>query len=84
MDCKWYKDEFCVNASSPCVADYCPCTEYPGLCRYYQGEKYFTTPTYDDLYEHWMKTKDCACRKRKDKQLPGQLNLFDVIDKLEE
>ena len=37
MDCKYYQDEFCVNADSPCVADYCPCVEYPGLCRYYKS-----------------------------------------------
>lgn len=66
MDCKWFQDEFCVNANSPCVADYCPCVEYPGLCRYYKSLK-------DDL-----KTK------RKSKQLPGQLDLFDVIDNKKE
>ena len=37
MDCKYYHDEFCVNANSPCVADYCPCVEYPGLCKYYKS-----------------------------------------------
>lgn len=31
--CKWYNDEFCTNADSPCVADYCPCVEYPELCK---------------------------------------------------
>lgn len=62
MDCKWYQDEFCVNAASPCVADYCPCTEYPDLCRYYKS-------VHGNLKEN-----------RKAKQLPGQLDLFDVID----
>lgn len=36
--CKWYKDDFCTNADSPCVADWCPCTQYPGLCKYYEKE----------------------------------------------
>ena len=62
MDCKYYPDEFCVNANSPCVADYCPCVEYPTLCRYYKSLKGDLRP------------------KRKSKQLPGQLDLFDVID----
>ena len=62
MDCKHYQDEFCVNAASPCVADYCPCVEYPGLCRYYKS-------THSNLKE-----------KRKYKQLPGQIDLFDSIE----
>jgi hypothetical protein len=32
--CKWYNDEFCTNADSPCVADYCPVVEYPELCKH--------------------------------------------------
>ena len=32
--CKWYNDEFCTNEDSPCVADYCPCVQYPELCKY--------------------------------------------------
>ena len=78
MDCKWYKDDFCVNADSPCVADWCPCMQYSDLCKYYAGSQ-GNTPTYNELYEHWLKTK----RKRKrvdDGQLPGQLDLFDAID----
>lgn len=31
--CKWYHEEFCTNDKSPCVADYCPCVEYPELCK---------------------------------------------------
>lgn len=41
-------------------------------------------PTYEELYEHWLKTKDKPKRKRKKKveteQLPGQLDFFDIID----
>ena len=62
MDCKWYKDDFCVNADSPCIADYCPCTEYPGLCRYYKS-------TQSNL---------------KQRQVPGQLDVFDIIDNKKE
>lgn len=79
MDCKYYQDDFCVNAASPCVADYCPCVEYPELCRYYQGDK-FVTPTYDELYEHWLKTKDKPKRKRKQEPLPGQVSIFDATE----
>lgn len=78
--CKWYKDEFCVNADSPCVADYCPCTEYFNLCKYYSDG---LSPTYDELYEHWLKTKDKKKRKRKNvniEPLPGQVSLFDTTE----
>lgn len=37
-------------------------------------------PTYDELYEHWLKTKDKPKKKRKVEQLPGQLDIFDIID----
>lgn len=39
-----------------------------------------TSPTYDELYEHWLKTKDKPKKKRKLEQLPGQIDLFDIID----
>ena len=73
MDCKYYQDDFCVNAASPCVADWCPCAEYPELCRYYQGEK-LVAPTYYELYEHWLKTKK---KKRKTDIISGQISFFD-------
>ena len=65
-NCKWYQDEFCVNADSPCVADYCHCVEYPGLCRYYKSPHSNTN------------------ERSKSKQLPGQIDLFDVIDNKKE
>lgn len=34
VDCEWYQDEFCVNGDCPAVADYCPVTEHPELCRF--------------------------------------------------
>jgi hypothetical protein len=81
MDCKWYQDEFCVNAASPCVADYCPCVEYPELCRYYQSRTYLcVNPTYDELYEHWLKTAYKQKMKHKNKIIeiiPGQISFFD-------
>lgn len=79
MDCKYYQDGFCTNADSPCVADWCPCTQYPTLCKYCEDPQ-GDTITYNQLYQHWLKTK----RKRKkaeSEQLPGQLDIFDVIDK---
>lgn len=36
-------------------------------------------PTYEELYEHWLKTNKPK-KKCKVEQLPGQLDLFDIID----
>lgn len=33
-ECKWCKDEFCVNADCPMRADYCPVPDNEGVCRY--------------------------------------------------
>lgn len=33
-DCKWMRDEICVNADCPACADYCPVPDYPGMCKY--------------------------------------------------
>lgn len=33
-ECKWLKDEFCVNDKCPMCADYCPTAQYPGVCKY--------------------------------------------------
>ena len=33
-DCKYCKDEICVNADCPMRADYCPVPDDPGVCRY--------------------------------------------------
>ena len=56
FDCNWCDDGFCVNADSPCVADWCPCTQYPNLCKYYKNTQN-GTPTYEELYEYWIKNK---------------------------
>jgi hypothetical protein len=40
-------------------------------------------PTYDELYEYWLKTKDKPKRKRKSadtEQLLGQISLFDTAE----
>ena len=40
-------------------------------------------PTYDYLYEYWLKTKDKQNKKRKNanvEPLPGQLSLFDATE----
>ena len=83
--CKYYKDDFCTNADSPCVADWCPCTECPELCKYYKDAQN-NMPSYDELYEYWLKTKDKSKRKPRknveNEQLPGQLNMFDIIDNI--
>lgn len=36
MKCKWEQDEFCVNADCPYVADFCPCSEFQEICKYYE------------------------------------------------
>lgn len=36
-DCKWISDddqEICCNADCPCVADFCPVTYWPEICRF--------------------------------------------------
>ena len=33
-ECKYCKDEICVNADSLMRADYCPVPDDPGVCRY--------------------------------------------------
>ena len=37
-ECKWMKDEICVNADCPMRADYCPVANDPGVCRYEERE----------------------------------------------
>ena len=33
-DCKWMKDEICVNADCPMRADYCPVPDTEGVCKF--------------------------------------------------
>jgi hypothetical protein len=36
MKCKWLSDDFneiCTNAGCDCVADFCPCVNWPQICR---------------------------------------------------
>jgi hypothetical protein len=37
-ECKWMKDEICVNADCPMCADFCPVADNPGVCRYEERE----------------------------------------------
>ena len=35
--CKWLSDDFnevCTNADCDCVADFCPCVNWPQICRH--------------------------------------------------
>jgi len=59
--------------------------KYGNVMKYSDGFIHYkqNAPTYDELYEHWLKTKDKPKRKRKKveiEQLPGQLDVFDIID----
>ena len=33
-ECKWCYNEFCVNADCPLVADFCPVSDTPGVCKW--------------------------------------------------
>ena len=33
-DCKWIKDEICVNADCPMFCDFCPFVDMPVVCRF--------------------------------------------------
>ena len=33
-DCKYCKNEVCVNADCPMRADFCPVVDFPGVCRF--------------------------------------------------
>ena len=42
MTCKWLSDDFnevCVNRDSPVCADFCPCCNYPEICKYMEPEE---------------------------------------------
>ena len=56
--------------------------EYGNSTEYFDGQVNYkqNAPTYDELYEHWLKTKDKPKKKRKLEQLPGQIDLFNIID----
>lgn len=37
--CKWLSDDFdeiCTNGDCEACADFCPCVNYPTLCRHYE------------------------------------------------
>ena len=79
-DCKYYCKDYQLEGVCKKHSDWSeamPTIEYCllGPCGDYEEEK---LPTYDELYEHWLKTKDRPNRKRKMEPLPGQISLFDT------
>ncbi len=76
MNCKYYDKEngWCKLHSD--WSEAMPVMEFCllGPCGDYEEQR----PTYDELYEYWLKTKDKS--KHKSKQIPGQLDLFNIID----
>ena len=38
-DCKYCKDEICVNADCPMCAEYCPVVDFPGVCTFEERNK---------------------------------------------
>ena len=36
-DCKYCKDEVCVNADCPMCCDFCPVVDVPGVCRFLEA-----------------------------------------------
>ena len=80
MNCKYYCKDYQLEGmyklhsdwSEPMpIVKYCP----KSLCEDYEESK----PTYEELYEYWLKTKDKPKKKRV-KQPSGQQDLFDIID----
>ena len=45
--CKHIKDEICSNDDCPAVADYCPCTQYFDICKYFEEDTY----SYEELLQ---------------------------------
>ena len=42
LDCKWLSDddqEICCNGECPAAADFCPCVNHPGVCRYEEAKE---------------------------------------------
>ena len=82
-ECKWCKDEFCVNADCPMVADYCPVPNDEGVCRYEERiteqkttlrEVIEDTPTADVV--EVVRCKDCIYKTvTKD----GEYNPEDIV-----
>ena len=77
MNCKYYDKEngWCKLHSD--WSEAMPVMEFCllGPCGDYEEAR----PTYDELYEHWLKTKDKS-KKRNVKQLSGQISLFDTTE----
>lgn len=41
MKCRWLSDEFsavCTNGKCPACADFCPCVNYQGICKFAEAE----------------------------------------------
>jgi len=42
MTCKYLSDDYderCTNADCPYCTDWCPVTEYPDICKYFEEEQ---------------------------------------------
>lgn len=87
MNCKYYCKDYQLKGMCMLYSDwkesmpivvYCQNTS----CGDYKEVE--SKPTYEELYEYWLKTKDKPKKKRRKKveveQLPGQLDMFDIID----
>lgn len=49
MKCKYLSDDFneiCVNAESPVRGDFCPCVNYPEICKYTEDKQAQVTYIY--------------------------------------
>ena len=88
--CKDYEENGYITFKSDDGREYIVSTDkltiidpYNDICIVYGDNAVCYRPgshTYDELYEHWLKTKDKPKKKRKLEQLPGQIDLFDIID----
>ena len=39
MNCRYEYDEICCNDQCPMCADFCPVSQFPGVCRYEDRQK---------------------------------------------
>lgn len=66
MECKWLSDDFseiCTNGDSPACADFCPCTEYPEICKFAEEA---TEPAQADADDRVR--NDCVYYYQRDKR----------------
>ena len=55
MKCKWLSDDFseiCVNGDCPYCAGFCPMTEHPEVCKYFEESEEMINEPDNDYRQH--------------------------------